>query len=597
MKKLLPIFLILYVLFVETELLAQESFSDLEIFELNISDNETVFSPTVLNISTTEIELIVVSSEKNNDQSEISRKFKKVDLNKIFNLQKIIIENKAPYRIISKELLSNKINTSYQEGPVSFNEREKKLFFTRSSENISKNKRLLLDIYEVDYLNGQYQVPKKINLFPDQISVMHPSFDFENSMIYFASNFDNTNKYDLYFSKINSNGEFESPKKVPNVNSSSNEAFPFIFKNILFFASNRESDFGGYDIYFSKIENGEYQAPKLLPSPINTNFDDFSFSISDSLKYGFFSSNRVKDSLDICYLIPFKPLEGKNDAYKYASFNSGVFENKSVLVNDSIQDKLFPFSDSYEAIVVQKPQKGELELNSDGTFTYSSNDEEVKKDHFTYKISDGYRQSNPIVVNLSRMETEVLLRPIYYDFAKFNLIEKYKPRLDSIADFMKLDSTFNLIVSSSTDARGSFISNRKLSESRSKTIMKYLIENKGIDKKRLLIKDLGEEHLKGNIFADYLIEVFKDSDLKAVNKKLTEFSSYNPFIYENNNQSYSLILEQFDTKKQSLKFIRKLERKNIQSRLILNNFVNVSEEEHKKNRKTTFKMLLKTEEK
>ena len=76
---------------------------------------------------------------------------------------------------------------------------------------------------------------------------------------------------------------------------------------------------------------------------------------------------------------------------------------------------------------------------------------------------------------------------------------------------------------------------------------------------------------------------------------MTDFSSFKPFVYKNSDQSYSLIVGQFDTKKQGLKLINKLKDDNINSRLILNNFVKVPEKEHMKNRKTTFKMLLNGE--
>ena len=482
MKKLLNFIFLFCLVFSKQKLVAQNLLPDFDIYELNVSESETVFSPAVYRLSDDTIELIVVSSEKNNNEAKISRKFKEVDLNKIFNLQKITIQNKPPFNILSKELLSSKINSSYQEGPVSFDKTASKLFFTRSSDKISKSKKLLLDIYESNYANEDFQNPKKVTLFGNEISVMHPSIDSQKNIIYFASNIDQENQYDLYYSKINSEGKFETPQKVPNINSPLNEAFPFIYKDILFFASNRQGGIGGFDIYYSRIDDQNYQSPILLQEPINTDYDDFSFSLTDSLKYGFFSSNRQKDSLDIPYLISFKPLKGSNDKFKYATFSPSVSEEKSVLFNDSINRTSFLFSDSFKTIIVEKPEFGDLDLNSDGTFVYSTNNEKITQDRFTYKIFDGYRESNPIEVSLLRMETEIYLRSIYYDFGKFNLIKKYKSRLDSIADLLDNDLKINLLISSYTDARGSFKSNKKLSESRSKTIYNYLIKNRGIDK-------------------------------------------------------------------------------------------------------------------
>ncbi|MDA8658170.1 OmpA family protein [Flavobacteriaceae bacterium] len=590
MKKLFNFIFLFCLVFSNQELVAQNLLPDFDIYELNISESETVFSPAVFRLSEDTIELIVVSSQKNNNEAKIARKFKEVDLNKIFNLQKITIENKPPFNILSKELLSSKINSSYQEGPVSLDKKGSKLFFTRSSQKISKSKKLLLDIYESNYANEDFQNPKKVTLFENEISVMHPSIDSQNNIIYFASNIDQENQYDLYYSKISSEGKFETPQKVPNINSPLNEAFPFIYKDILFFASNRQGGVGGFDIYYSKIEQENYQSPVLLPDPINTKYDDFSFSLTDSLKYGFFSSNRQKDSLDISYLISFKPIKGSSDTYKYATFSSSITEQKSVLLNDSINSNSFLYSDSFKTIIVDKPEFGDLDLNSDGTFVYSNKDEKVKLDRFTYKIFDGYRESNPIEVSLLRMETEIYLRSIYYDFGKFNLIKKYKPRLDSIADLLDNDLKINLLISSYTDARGSFKSNKKLSESRSKTIYNYLIKNRGIDKSRLDVKDYGEQHIKGNLYSDYLVEVFKSKSSNEVSKKSEEFSKYKPFIYSKQN-FYFLVVGQFNTKKEGLRFIRKLSNRGIESNLIKNNYIEVSESEHQKNRRTDFKII------
>lgn len=590
MKKLLNFIFLLCLVFSKHELVAQNLLPDFDLYELNISDSETVFSPAVLRLSDDTIEVVVVSSQKNNNEGKISRKFKEVDLNKIFNLQKVTIQNKPPFNVLSKELLSSKINSSYQEGPVSLDKTGSKLFFTRSSDKISKSKKLLLDIYESNYANEDFQNPKKVKLFDDEISVMHPSIDSQKNIIYFASNIDQENQYDLYFSKISSEGKFETPQKVPNINSPLNEAFPFIYKNILFFASNRQGGLGGFDIYYSKIDDENYQSPVLLPNPINTNYDDFSFSLSDSLKYGFFSSNRQKDSLDISYLINFKPLKGSNDKYKYTAFSPSVTEQKSVLINDSINSNSFLYADSFKTIIVDKPEFGDLDLNYDGTFVYSTTNKKINKDRFTYKIFDGYRESNPIEVSLLRMETEIYLRSIFYDFGKFNLIKKYKPRLDSIADFLDNDLKIKLLISSYTDARGSFKNNKKLSESRSKTIYNYLIKSRGIDKSRLEVGDYGEQHIKGNIYSDYLVEVFKSKRRSEVSKKLEEFSKYKPFIYRKQNL-YFLIVGQLNTKNEGLRLIRKLGNDGIESNLIKNNYTEVSESEHQKNRRTDFKII------
>jgi outer membrane protein OmpA-like peptidoglycan-associated protein len=435
--------------------------------------------------------------------------------------------------------------------------------------------------------------PKKLDLGDVEDSFMHPSIDTENNILYFSSNQGENDDYDLYLSKMDSLGKFSTIQKLPQINSVANEAFPYVFKNLLFFASNREGGMGNYDVYYSKMEEGQLSTPVLLPSPINSGSDDFSLSLLDSLPLGFFSSNRKKDTLDNSYVIRFKGLSGNSDVYEYASFVTSVEERNSVLVNDSLAQIPLPFLNPPKTILVDGTQTGKVELNSDGTFNYFTEDENSKNDFFTYRITDGFRTSEPILVTLKRLESEIILRPIYYDFARFNLIEKYRSRLDSIANLMLRDPNIHLKISSMTDARGSFSSNKKLAKNRSKTIFKYLTDDQRIDKKRLSVEDYGERHIVGNTVADCLIEVVRSFDQKVVNEKIAEFLSYNPFVYKNNDESYSLIINQYDSKKQALKFIKKLSRKKIESRLILNRFIDVTESEHQKNRKTVFKILPK----
>lgn len=571
---------------------AQDLSSPIEVFELKIDDNESVFSPLWIKGNAESGELILVISEKK-DIKKLPRKFRKNQSDFIFNLQRVQFSTQSPFEITNKELLGKNINTVFQEGPSTFDSKNKILYFTRSSKKITKDRKLNLSIYSVAFDETISGTPKKLDLGDVEDSFMHPSIDTENNILYFSSNQGENDDYDLYLSKMDSLGKFSTIQKLPQVNSVANEAFPYVFKNLLFFASNREGGMGNYDVYYSKMEEGQLSTPVLLPSPINSGSDDFSLSLLDSLPLGFFSSNRKKDTLDNSYVIRFKGLSGNSDVYEYASFVTSVEERNSVLVNDSLAQNPLPFLNPPKTILVDGTQTGKVELNSDGTFNYFTEDENSKNDFFTYRITDGFRTSEPILVTLKRLESEIILRPIYYDFARFNLIEKYRSRLDSIANLMLRDPNIHLKISSMTDARGSFSSNKKLAKNRSKTIFKYLTDDQRIDKKRLSVEDYGERHIVGNTVADCLIEVVRSFDQKVVNEKIAEFLSYNPFVYKNNDESYSLIINQYDSKKQALKFIKKLSRKKIESRLILNRFIDVTESEHQKNRKTVFKILPK----
>ena len=65
---------------------------------------------------------------------------------------------------------------------------------------------------------------------------------------------------------------------------------------------------------------------------------------------------------------------------------------------------------------------------------------------------------------------------------------------------------------------------------------------------------------------------------------------YKAFVYSKQD-FYFLIVGQFNTKREGLRFIRKLSKEGIESDLIKNNYTEASESEHQKNRRTDFKII------
>jgi hypothetical protein len=69
-------------------------------------------------------------------------------------------------------------------------------------------------------------------------------------------------------------GEDKGQIRKLNINSQSNDHYPFVMGNYLFFSSDREGGIGGYDLYVSKYSNGEWTAPKNLGAQINSEYDE-----------------------------------------------------------------------------------------------------------------------------------------------------------------------------------------------------------------------------------------------------------------------------------------------------------------------------------
>jgi hypothetical protein len=104
--------------------------------------------------------------------------------------------------------------------------------------------------------------------------------------IFQLSSENNVNVYNMLYDDSTSHIE-----KIDRLNSSNDEKCPYINWNIIVFASNRNGGFGGYDLYYSKIEDNEWSEPINFGNKINTEYDEFRpITIDNNVMI--FSSNR-----------------------------------------------------------------------------------------------------------------------------------------------------------------------------------------------------------------------------------------------------------------------------------------------------------------
>jgi CSLREA domain-containing protein len=85
-----------------------------------------------------------------------------------------------------------------------------------------------------------------------------------------------------------------------------------------------------------------------------------------------------------------------NDVYETEEEETLVVAAPGVLGNDDDAD-----DDPLTAILVSGPAHGTLTLNSDGSFTYTPNDDFSGMDSFTYKANDGFTNSNVATVTIT----------------------------------------------------------------------------------------------------------------------------------------------------------------------------------------------------
>ncbi len=88
----------------------------------------------------------------------------------------------------------------------------------------------------------------------------------------------------------------------------------------------------------------------------------------------------------------------------------------------------------------------------------------------------------------------IQIENIYYDYNKSDIRSDAAMELDKVVDLLNQNPTMKIELRSHTDARGKDSYNMKLSESRAKAAVSYMI-SKGIDPMRLVAKGYGETQL------------------------------------------------------------------------------------------------------
>ena len=311
------------------------------------------------------------------------------------------------------------MNTAFQDGPAVISEDGETMYFTRSGTKSGRDDALHLNIYVATYNNGNLSRVRNLPFNNDEYSVMHPSVSKDGTRLYFSSNMpEGLGGFDIYYVNIDRNGRYSQPVNLgPGVNTEGNEVFPFIYRDdILFFSSNAHPGLGGLDVYMTVGLGSETQEVVNLGNPFNTSKDDFSFYIDSKFKFGYISSNRPggKGEDDIySFKIDIPPPFGVDDYYTMARGDTLVLGDLGVLVNDGevagTSYDILQGLVSRSTLLDDTPLNGSLDFNDNGTFTYINTTTTAPLDSFTYIVSNGPLNSEPVNVRIKIIDPTVPL--------------------------------------------------------------------------------------------------------------------------------------------------------------------------------------------
>lgn len=194
---------------------------------------------------------------------------------------------------------SVELNSVRHEGPVCFNKKGDKIYFTRSNQHNGVTKadpkaRVQLKIYEATQGYYDWENVKELPFNSDKYTCMHPSLSEDETKLFFSS--DMPGGYggmDLYFVEKSSKGWSKPINLGPDINTSRNEVFPFFHESgTLFFASDGQPGLGGLDLFMIDMGGRKWGRVINLGTPFNSINDDLGLILNDRGTRGYFTSNR-----------------------------------------------------------------------------------------------------------------------------------------------------------------------------------------------------------------------------------------------------------------------------------------------------------------
>ncbi len=238
--------------------------------------------------------------------------------------------------------------------------------------------------------DGDWETPLAFPHNGTDFSTGYPCFSADGKSLYFAS--DRPGGYggfDIYVSyRVGNN--WSAPENVGSaVNTLGNEITPFYDGSSLFFASDYQKGYGGFDIFRAEDSNGRWATVYHGGAGLNSSNDDYGFIYDGARNIGYIVSNRPGG-------------KGSEDIYRI------VKESESVVIK--VTDALTGAAISGATIDFSSCGSPNQATNVNGLFTFALTENldctaTVSKDGFsskTVKITTlGLRQSRTLTVELN----------------------------------------------------------------------------------------------------------------------------------------------------------------------------------------------------
>jgi outer membrane protein OmpA-like peptidoglycan-associated protein/tetratricopeptide (TPR) repeat protein len=392
----------------------------------------------------------------------------------------------------------SELNSKFHDGPVSFTKDGNTVYFASDSfreKSFEKDKSNNLklgrnNIYTATKSGDSWGNIKSLPFNSKEFSTSNPSISADGKTLYFSSDMPNSlGGVDIWKVAVSADGSYGAPENLGNkVNTEGNESFPFIADDntTLYFASSGKQGLGGLDIYQIDLSKGTDATN--MGKPINTEKDDFAFTFNKAKNMGFFSSNRggnddIYGATPICGVDVITLVTNAKTGEILANAKVSILDDKKNIISTETSDAQGEVKYKVECDKVYS-----IQASKDG---YEGNSFAVAKSKGKEVRVEAALQPIDVIVT----PTEIILKPIYFEYNKSNITQEGAFELDKLVQVMRNNGDLIIMVKAHTDNRGSDQYNLNLSDRRAKSTVQYII-SKGISASKISGKGYGESEPK-----------------------------------------------------------------------------------------------------
>lgn len=172
------------------------------------------------------------------------------------------------------------INTAYHESSVTFSTDFKEMYFVRCAADEQKSNQYC-HVYYSAFNNDHWTEPLKVDPFVDSVNVYDPVLSKDGKYLFVASDapggFGET---DIYIIAKNDTAWGNPQNLGGSINTPGSERFPWLDeKGVLYLSSNGLPGMGGLDVFKTTRTKNGYKDPVNLKWPTNSGADDYAYRI------------------------------------------------------------------------------------------------------------------------------------------------------------------------------------------------------------------------------------------------------------------------------------------------------------------------------